>query len=301
MHPTSSHTPLALRKNRRAYACGNTDDGAPFPSHDHTRTRRSTLEMATGSPTAAAAATHLTRVLYKAFLREASRLTASRSLVRLVSPVDATKWGQGDYVRADDPEASELQAELFPGVDFLGKGTELDGRGVREIARAAFRAADSSGSSSGSSSSSSNSSSTSSSSSDAAAAAAPITDRPSSALRHLATLNRLRASEPNNTVTRTTFGPSVCVDVELSTSFVRLFSDAESARMGGRVFPFAYRLRVANRGDAVVQLVGRHWVFTDASGGVVEVPRNSPGVVGHSPILGPGQVSLRVGGKGGYC
>ena len=38
-----------------------------------------------------------------------------------------------------------------------------------------------------------------------------------------------------------------------------------------------------------VQLVGRHLIFTDATGGTEEVPRGSAGVVGHTPVLEPGQ------------
>ena len=38
-----------------------------------------------------------------------------------------------------------------------------------------------------------------------------------------------------------------------------------------------------------VQLVGRHLIFTDATGSTEEVPRGSAGVVGHTPVLEPGQ------------
>jgi ApaG protein len=37
-----------------------------------------------------------------------------------------------------------------------------------------------------------------------------------------------------------------------------------------------------------VQLLGRHWVITDGAGGVTEVAKGSPGVVGCTPILKPG-------------
>jgi len=54
-----------------------------------------------------------------------------------------------------------------------------------------------------------------------------------------------------------------------------------------RLWFFAYRIRIANEGDEVVQLVSRHWVITDANGEVEEV--TGPGVVGEQPILAPGE------------
>ena len=50
---------------------------------------------------------------------------------------------------------------------------------------------------------------------------------------------------------------------------------------------FAYTIRIANEGDERVQLVSRHWIITDAHGEIEEV--EGPGVVGHQPVLEPGQ------------
>lgn len=50
---------------------------------------------------------------------------------------------------------------------------------------------------------------------------------------------------------------------------------------------FAYRVRIANQGDATVQLLTRHWIITDANGKTEEV--RGPGVVGKQPILAPGE------------
>ncbi len=52
-------------------------------------------------------------------------------------------------------------------------------------------------------------------------------------------------------------------------------------------FLFSYRVRIANEGEAIVQLLSRRWVVTDGDGEqqVVE----GPGVVGEQPILGPGE------------
>jgi ApaG protein len=50
---------------------------------------------------------------------------------------------------------------------------------------------------------------------------------------------------------------------------------------------FAYTVRISNVGKETVQLLSRHWVITDGQGRVEEV--RGPGVVGHQPLLAPGE------------
>ncbi len=50
---------------------------------------------------------------------------------------------------------------------------------------------------------------------------------------------------------------------------------------------FAYRVVIANMGDAPVKLLSRHWIITDGSGRVEHV--RGPGVVGEQPLLESGQ------------
>ena len=50
---------------------------------------------------------------------------------------------------------------------------------------------------------------------------------------------------------------------------------------------FAYTVTISNTGDVAGQLIGRHWIITDANGQVEEV--RGLGVVGHQPLLKPGQ------------
>ncbi|TPV96518.1 MAG: Co2+/Mg2+ efflux protein ApaG [Myxococcales bacterium FL481] len=64
------------------------------------------------------------------------------------------------------------------------------------------------------------------------------------------------------------------------------YSPAHSAPSQSHWF-FLYTIRIENEGDEGVQLLGRHWVITDASGEVEEV--RGPGVVGAQPRLSPGQ------------
>lgn len=56
---------------------------------------------------------------------------------------------------------------------------------------------------------------------------------------------------------------------------------------GMGLWVFAYQVTIENVGAQVVQLVSRHWIITDANGKVEEV--KGPGVVGHQPVLRPGE------------
>lgn len=53
-------------------------------------------------------------------------------------------------------------------------------------------------------------------------------------------------------------------------------------------YVFAYRIRIENMGQHIVQLLRRHWVITDSLGHTEEV--EGEGVIGQQPILNPGQV-----------
>jgi ApaG protein len=52
-------------------------------------------------------------------------------------------------------------------------------------------------------------------------------------------------------------------------------------------YAFAYTVSVRNTGDITAQLVGRHWVVTDANGDSEDV--RGLAVVGHQPLLKPGE------------
>ena len=52
-------------------------------------------------------------------------------------------------------------------------------------------------------------------------------------------------------------------------------------------YAFSYTITIRNSGDVTAQLVGRHWIVTDALGHIDEV--RGLAVVGHQPLLKPGQ------------
>jgi ApaG protein len=53
------------------------------------------------------------------------------------------------------------------------------------------------------------------------------------------------------------------------------------------VYAFAYTVTITNAGAVPTQLISRHWVIEDGNGRVKEV--KGLGVVGHQPLLRPGQ------------
>lgn len=54
-----------------------------------------------------------------------------------------------------------------------------------------------------------------------------------------------------------------------------------------RVYSFAYTITITNTGEVPAQLISRHWIIVDAGGGTEEV--KGLGVVGHQPLLKPGE------------
>ena len=61
----------------------------------------------------------------------------------------------------------------------------------------------------------------------------------------------------------------------------------EQSDPAAKSYFFAYHITIRNEGADKVQLLSRHWVITNGEGKVEEV--RGPGVVGHQPILAPGE------------
>lgn len=51
-------------------------------------------------------------------------------------------------------------------------------------------------------------------------------------------------------------------------------------------YAFSYAVTVINTGDVAAQVIGRHWVISDATGKVQEV--KGLALVGHQPLIQPG-------------
>ena len=70
-----------------------------------------------------------------------------------------------------------------------------------------------------------------------------------------------------------------------STVVVKHLPEQSDAKTGRHAF--SYTVSIRNSGDVTAQLIGRHWVITDANGHVEEV--RGLAVVGHQPVLKPGE------------
>lgn len=72
------------------------------------------------------------------------------------------------------------------------------------------------------------------------------------------------------------------IRIEVETEYLDQQSDPEQGR-----YAFAYRITIRNEGARPAQLLSRHWIITDADGGVQEV--RGEGVVGEQPTIEPGE------------
>jgi ApaG protein len=62
----------------------------------------------------------------------------------------------------------------------------------------------------------------------------------------------------------------------------------EESKPDEALYLFAYKITLQNTGTETLQLLSRHWIITDGTGGVREV--KGEGVVGNQPILEPGSI-----------
>lgn len=72
------------------------------------------------------------------------------------------------------------------------------------------------------------------------------------------------------------------IAVKVQTTYLPEQSDETLDR-----YVFAYTIVISNMGTVPAQLISRHWIIADGSGGVQEV--RGLGVVGEQPLLKPGE------------
>ena len=70
--------------------------------------------------------------------------------------------------------------------------------------------------------------------------------------------------------------------ISVRTKYIEEQSDPTASR-----YVFAYIITIVNSGTIAAQLISRHWVIVDANNHRQEV--NGLGVVGHQPLLKPGE------------
>jgi ApaG protein len=80
--------------------------------------------------------------------------------------------------------------------------------------------------------------------------------------------------------------PTLAPRAELTCSVVTRYLP-EQSDPGQPLYAFAYTITIRNTGDVPAQLIGRHWLVTDGTGDEQHV--HGLGVVGHQPLLQPGE------------
>lgn len=225
-----------------------------------------------GPPPTSPALAKVLLTVYRSFLREARVVKGRGTPFRLYGPLDIRNWGRGGYLPPG--HGTSVQKMLFPAVDMARYGlegkTELSADEFERVVRGEFRRAG------------------------AFPTASAAAD---AALRHLATLGQLKNAASGSCTTTVTKDEDAKaeVEVEVCTAFVPSLSLEEMALM--RHYPHTYRIKITNKSpETAVQLLSRHWLFTDAEGAVTVVPKGSAGVVGQTPVLLPGQAFAYISG-----
>lgn len=72
------------------------------------------------------------------------------------------------------------------------------------------------------------------------------------------------------------------IRIEVETAYLDHQSEPDEDR-----YAFAYSITIHNDGAVAAKLLSRHWIITDADGGVQEV--RGEGVVGEQPLIRPGE------------
>jgi ApaG protein len=94
-------------------------------------------------------------------------------------------------------------------------------------------------------------------------------------------LDRSAAQNPPQNFTRIPMA-AYELTVSVSTKYLDNQSDPEHAS-----YVFAYTITIRNTGQVAAQVISRHWVITDAENHIEQV--RGLGVVGHQPLLQPGE------------
>ena len=76
--------------------------------------------------------------------------------------------------------------------------------------------------------------------------------------------------------------PKYTFKVTVQSKFLADQSDPTENR-----YSYAYSVTINNSGKVAAQLISRHWIITDGNNKVVEV--KGLGVIGHQPLLKPGE------------
>ena len=211
--------------------------------------------------------------LYRALLKASQRLADPRGNVSFVEPVNARQWGHGNFLAKPTqpallflhgvpPRYSEEAADEFGSADLSASDGSFRLPDIRRFTRRCFEhsMARTGG---------------------AAAGERDALEDGFVALRLLAEQQRLRSGSSVRVS-----GPGL--RIECTAAQVEEMAPPPGDPKHGH-HAFAYRVSIENVGQTTCRVLGRHWMIEDSSGEAEVAPRGSPGVVGYTPLLRPGQ------------
>ncbi|WP_417456321.1 Co2+/Mg2+ efflux protein ApaG [Kordiimonas sp.] len=68
----------------------------------------------------------------------------------------------------------------------------------------------------------------------------------------------------------------------------------EQSKPEAQQYVWAYRIKITNTSNKPVQLLNRHWIITDSTGGIQEV--KGVGVIGEQPVIRPNETFIYTSG-----
>ncbi len=190
-----------------------------------------------------------TAVVYRALLRSARSLGGGQ--LTLWSAPDAAHWGAG---RAAAVRPSNSAADFFPGLRTRPEGEVLSKHELRRSLRAEF---------------------------EKSPGGPAELDRAFAALKTLdaqCVLNRCAG-------TTTTHG----LVVRVCTAPAPAPPSAAQKRTAAAPRRFVYRISFENKSGVVLKVLSRDYTFLDCNGATIVTVKKGAGVVGHSPVLWPGE------------
>lgn len=214
--------------------------------------------------------------MYRAILKATQRLSDPRGHVAFVEPVNPRGWGHGNFVprptqpallflHGVPPRYSDMAADEFANVDLSRTDGAFSRHDIFRFVRRCF---------------------------DRSAARQQDTEAGGPgeregledgfmALRLLAAQQLLRDCSSVHVS-----GPGI--RIECTAACVEEMAPPPSDPKYGHK-TFAYRVSIENIGQTTCRVLGRHWLIKDSSGEGEVVPHGSPGIVGYTPVLRPGQ------------
>ncbi|KAL1503563.1 hypothetical protein AB1Y20_012041 [Prymnesium parvum] len=194
--------------------------------------------------------------LYKAILRSVREIERGGKPLRVRLPVTlADQTSAFQYIPCVRTAHAPIVAACFPTLADPPTDDPLPPHRLRAIARSEFRAP---------------------------RPGVSVSERIDFGLQALRELSAQCSLARRGSVARTETGEGVCVECEAHS----LFHDGPSEAH----WFFQYRIRIANLGDSAIRVIGRHWSIRNSDGSLeAQIPRNSPGIVGETPLLKAGE------------